>query len=45
MGQVYLGQSPGGRLVAVKVVRPGDASDTWFRTRFAREGAAVGRVS
>jgi hypothetical protein len=37
MGTVYLGQSPGGRLVAVKLVREGLADDEEFRERFRRE--------
>ncbi|MGV9273916.1 serine/threonine-protein kinase [Streptomyces griseosporeus] len=45
MGQVYLGRSPGGRAVAVKVVRPELAGDPDFRKRFAREVAAARRVN
>jgi eukaryotic-like serine/threonine-protein kinase len=45
MGRVYLGRSPGGRLVAVKVIRPELAEDAGFRTRFAREVAAARNVS
>lgn len=45
MGQVYLGRSPGGRPVAVKVVRPELAGDGDFRRRFAREVAAARRVN
>ncbi|MEV5434634.1 PQQ-binding-like beta-propeller repeat protein [Streptomyces sp. NPDC052682] len=45
MGQVYLGRSPGGRAVAVKVVRPELAGDPEFRRRFAREVAAARRVN
>ena len=45
MGQVFLGKSPGRRLVAVKVIRAGLAEDPGFRARFAREVAAAGRVS
>lgn len=41
MGWVYLGRSPGGRAVAVKVVRPELAADEEFRRRFAREVAAA----
>ncbi|GAA0337125.1 serine/threonine protein kinase [Actinoallomurus spadix] len=44
MGQVYLGRSRGGRLVAVKLVRPELASDAGFRRRFAQEVAAARRV-
>ena len=45
MGHVFLGQSPGGRLVAVKVIRPHLADSPEFRRRFAREVAAARRVS
>ncbi|WP_200307870.1 serine/threonine-protein kinase [Streptomyces adelaidensis] len=45
MGRVYLGRSPGGRFVAVKVVRPELAEDGDFRRRFAREVAAARRVN
>ena len=45
MGQVFLGRSPGGRLVAVKVIRAELAADPGFRARFAREVAAARRVS
>jgi hypothetical protein len=45
MGQVFLGRSPGGRRVAVKVIRTGLAEDPGFRARFAREVAAACRVS
>ena len=45
MGQVYLGVSPGGRPVAVKVIRAELAADPQFRVRFGREVAAVRRVS
>jgi eukaryotic-like serine/threonine-protein kinase len=45
MGQVYLGRSAGGRLVAVKVIRPGLAGEPGFRARFAREVAAARTVS
>jgi hypothetical protein len=45
MGHVFLGQSPGGRLVAVKVIRPDLADAPDFRRRFAREVAAARRVS
>jgi hypothetical protein len=34
MGRVYLGFSPAGRAVAVKVVRPELAMDAGFRRRF-----------
>lgn len=44
MGQVFLGQSPGGRMVAVKVIRPDLADGPDFRGRFAREVAAARRV-
>ena len=45
MGQVYLARSPGGRLVAVKVIRPDLAAEYGFRARFAREVAAARTVS
>ncbi len=45
MGQVFLGQSPGGRLIAVKVVRAELAGQAEFRHRFAREVAAARTVS
>jgi len=45
MGQVFLGQSPGGRLVAVKLIRGELAADREFRARFAREVAAARHVS
>jgi hypothetical protein len=44
MGRVYLGQSPGGRLVAVKVIHGHLAEDAAFRARFAREVAAARKV-
>jgi hypothetical protein len=45
MGQVYLGESPGGRLVAVKLIRAELAGDPDFRARFAREVATARTVS
>jgi hypothetical protein len=45
MGRVFLGQSPGGRLVAVKLIRPDLADDPGFRRRFAQEVSAARRVS
>ena len=45
MGAVYLARSPGGRLVAVKVVRDELAGDAAFRARFAREIEAARKVS
>lgn len=44
MGRVYLAYTPGGRALAVKVVRPELAEDTEFRRRFRREVAAARRV-
>ncbi|MFI0408799.1 serine/threonine-protein kinase [Actinomadura sp. 3N508] len=44
MGQVYLGRSPGGRPVAVKLVRPEYGDDPQFRRRFAAEVEAARRV-
>ncbi|MCG7526498.1 serine/threonine protein kinase [Streptomyces sp. OfavH-34-F] len=45
MGRVYLGRSPGGRLVAVKVVHRHLAADQRFRARFASEVSAARLVS
>jgi ABC-type branched-subunit amino acid transport system substrate-binding protein len=45
MGRVFKGRSPGGRPVAVKVIRPELAEDPEFRARFAREVTAARRVS
>jgi hypothetical protein len=45
MGRVYLGYSPAGRAVAVKVVRPGLAGDPEFSRRFTREVDAARAVS
>jgi Protein kinase domain len=45
MGQVYLGRSAAGRLVAVKTVKVELAEEAGFRTRFAQEVAAARRVS
>ncbi|HEY0932839.1 MAG TPA: serine/threonine-protein kinase, partial [Trebonia sp.] len=45
MGQVYLARSPGGRLVAVKVIRPELTAEPGFRARFEREVAAARTVS
>ncbi|MFK4693559.1 serine/threonine protein kinase [Streptomyces pristinaespiralis] len=45
MGRVFLGRSPSGRLVAVKVVRPELAEDPGFRRRFAQEVAAARKVT
>jgi serine/threonine protein kinase len=45
MGQVYLARSPGGRTVAVKVIRPELAEDEAFRARFAQEASAARNVS
>ncbi|MFJ9691717.1 serine/threonine-protein kinase [Kitasatospora sp. NPDC101183] len=44
MGVVYLGRSPGGRLVAVKCVHWDLATDPGFRRRFTRELEAARRV-
>ena len=40
MGIVYLGESPSGRKVAVKLIRPEQAGDPEFRARFRTEVAA-----
>jgi serine/threonine protein kinase len=45
MGQVYLGRSAAGRLVAVKTIKVDLAEEAGFRTRFAQEVAAARRVS
>ncbi|MFC9468554.1 protein kinase domain-containing protein [Streptomyces coelicoflavus] len=45
MGRVYLARSPGGRAVAVKVVREALLRDEGFRRRFVREVAAARRVT
>ena len=44
MGRVYLARSPGGRTVAVKVIRANLAEDAGFRARFAREVSAARKV-
>ena len=44
MGQVFLGVSPGGRPVAVKVIRAEFSADPEFRRRFAREVEAARSV-
>jgi YVTN family beta-propeller protein len=45
MGRVFLARSPGGRLVAVKMIHAELADIPDFRERFARELAAARRVS
>ena len=45
MGQVFLGYSPAGRPVAVKIIHHELAADPVFRTRFRREVAAATSVS
>ena len=45
MGQVFLGRSAAGRLVAVKTIRPELAEEAGFRTRFGQEVAAARKVS
>ncbi|RSS84600.1 serine/threonine protein kinase [Streptomyces sp. WAC05292] len=44
MGKVYLSHTPGGRPVAVKVIRPEFAEDPEFRRRFAQEIRSAQRV-
>ncbi|MEU9622578.1 serine/threonine-protein kinase [Streptomyces sp. NPDC048155] len=44
MGQVYLGRSPGGRLVAVKVIRDEISDHPEALARFRREAATVETV-
>jgi hypothetical protein len=45
MGQVYLGRSTAGRLVAIKTIKVELAEEAGFRTRFAQEVAAARKVS
>ncbi|MGH3186390.1 MAG: protein kinase domain-containing protein [Streptosporangiaceae bacterium] len=45
MGRVYLGLSPAGRAVAIKVVQPNLAEDTEFLRRFRQEVALAKAVS
>jgi hypothetical protein len=45
MGQVFLGRSTAGRLVAVKTIKIEFADEAGFRARFAHEVAAARRVS
>jgi serine/threonine protein kinase len=45
MGRVYLGRSPAGTLVAVKIILPEYANENDFRARFRREVEAAKRVS
>ncbi|WP_245204471.1 protein kinase [Kitasatospora sp. RG8] len=44
MGRVYLSYTPGGRPVALKVVRPEFAEDGEFRRRFAQEVTNAQRI-
>ncbi|QDY79729.1 serine/threonine-protein kinase [Streptomyces qinzhouensis] len=44
MGKVYLSYTPGGRPVAIKVIRPDFGQDAEFRRRFAQEVHAAQRV-
>src|SRR2546423_8251547 len=44
MGRVYLSYTPGGRQVAIKVIRSEYADDPAFRRRFAQEVATAQRV-
>ena len=44
MGKVYLSYTPGGRPVAIKVIRPEFAEDPEFRRRFQQEVQAAQRV-
>jgi len=44
MGRVYLAYTPGGRPVAIKVVRPEFAGDGEFRRRFAHEVGSARRI-
>src|ERR1700756_4296639 len=45
MGRVFLGYSPGGRAVAVKICHPVLAADSAFVRRFAREVTAAQAVN
>jgi serine/threonine protein kinase len=44
MGRVYLSFTPGGRALAIKVIRPEHAEDEEFRRRFEHEVAIAQRV-
>ncbi|MFE4215900.1 serine/threonine-protein kinase [Streptomyces sp. NPDC056844] len=44
MGKVYLSYTPGGRPVAIKVIRPEFGEDAEFRRRFAQEVQSAQRV-
>ncbi|MFI6693913.1 serine/threonine protein kinase [Streptomyces sp. NPDC050433] len=44
MGKVYLSYTPGGRPIALKVIRPEFSEDPEFRRRFQREVQAAQRV-
>jgi len=44
MGRVFLGVSPGGRQVAVKLIHTAHATDRQFRERFTREIEAARKV-
>ncbi|MGW0120616.1 serine/threonine-protein kinase [Streptomyces sp. NPDC003327] len=44
MGKVYLSYTPGGRAVAIKVIRPEFGEDAEFRRRFAQEVRSAQRV-
>ncbi|GAA4060299.1 serine/threonine-protein kinase [Actinomadura miaoliensis] len=45
MGQVFLGRSPSGRTVAIKIIHPAMAEEPAFRARFQREITAARAVS
>jgi eukaryotic-like serine/threonine-protein kinase len=45
MGRVYLSSTPGGRPVALKLIRPDFANDPEFRRRFGQEVQAAQRVN
>ncbi|MFD3520125.1 protein kinase [Streptomyces sp. NPDC058653] len=44
MGKVYLSYTPGGRPIAIKVIRPEFSEDPEFRLRFQREVQSAERV-
>ncbi len=45
MGRVFLGRSGGGRLLAIKVIRPELAEDPGFRARFSHDLDAAKKVN
>jgi outer membrane protein assembly factor BamB len=45
MGEVFLGRSPGGRALAIKIIHAALANDAEFRARFRREVSAARAVT